>query len=146
MKNLQLPFGTLIIINGIVFIYSCSKDAVTHNVADSKVELRSSGCDGAPMAAPKILPTPFILDGACCFTLQFSPVYIPESPYQVVGLDSLGNSLATKPNGFCTGELSNPGYTLECCITDIASSITISLNPGGPNATCVEIDLPCSEL
>lgn len=142
MKNLQFFFSTLIIITGIVFIYSCSKDAVTHNVADGKVEVRSSGCDGAPMAVPDVTldPSP---PGLCCFTLQFSPVYIPESPFQVVGLDSLGNSLATKPNGFCTGTLSNPGYTLTCCITQLAASIAISLNPSGPGATCVEIDLPC---
>jgi len=95
------------------------------------------------MAAPKVTlePSP---PGLCCFTLQFSPVYIPNSPYQIIGLDSSGNSLALKPNGTCTGNLSYPGYTLTCCITSLASSITISLNPGGPGATCVEITLPCN--
>jgi hypothetical protein len=95
------------------------------------------------MAAPKVLAF-WTENGNCCFTLQFSPVYIPNTPYQIIGLDSGGNSLALKPNGVCTGTLSNPGYSLTCCITPLASSITISLNPGGPGATCVEIDLPCN--
>lgn len=142
MKNFKILFGFVVAFGLSLFTYSCTKDTTSDKVLDNSVELRSSGCDGTPMGAPKVTlePSP---PGLCCFTLQFNPVYIPGSPFQVVGLDSLGNSLATKPNGFCTGTLSNPGYTLTCCITQLAASITISLNPSGPGATCVEIDLPC---
>jgi hypothetical protein len=142
VKNLQFLFSMAVVIIAIFFTYSCTNDVTNDNVEDYTVEVRTSGCDGTPMGAPKVTlePSP---PGLCCFTLQFNPVYIPGSPFQVVGLDSLGNSLATKPNGFCTGTLSDPGYTLTCCITQLAASITISLNPSGPGATCVEIDLPC---
>jgi hypothetical protein len=143
MKNLKFILGSLAVVMAIFFTYSCTKDATNDIVVDGTVEVRSSGCDGTPMAAPKVLAF-WTENGNCCFTLQFSPVYIPNTPYQIIGLDSGGNSLALKPNGVCTGTLSNPGYSLTCCITPLASSITISLNPGGPGATCVEIDLPCN--
>lgn len=133
----------MVVIMAIFFTYSCNKEATVNNVDENTVEVRTSGCDGTPMAAPKVLNSS-VVNGTCCFTLQFSPVYVPGISYQIIGLDSGGNSLALKPNGVCTGNLSYPGYTLTCCITQLASTITISLNPGGPGATCVEIPLPCN--
>jgi len=127
-------------------MYSCVKETSLTNNSASIVESRASfGCDGAPMAPPKILddPSPYIENGACCFTLKFSPSYTLGLSYQIIGLDSAGNSLALMPYGYCVGTLSNSDYTVSCCITTIAASITISLNPSGPNPTCVEIPLPC---
>lgn len=112
MKNLKLIFGSLVVVMALFFTYSCTKDTTSDMVLDNSVEVKTSGCDGTPMAAPKILPTPFILDGNCCFTLQFSPVYLPGISCHIIGLDSGGNSLALKPNGVCIQPLSgsNTGF------------------------------------
>lgn len=143
MKDLKFLFGWAVVISASIFVLSCSKDTSITNNSDTTVESRSSGgCDGTPMAAPKVLNSS-VINGTCCFTLQFSPFYLPGISCQIIGLDSGGNSLALKPNGVCIQPLP-ANYTLSCCITNLASSITISLNPGGPGATCVEIDLPCN--
>jgi hypothetical protein len=143
MKDLKFFFVLAVVLSATIFVLSCSKDTSITNNSDSLLELRSSsGCDGAPMAAPKVLAD-WIENGNCCFTLQFSPVYLSGTSCQIIGLDSGGNSLALKPNGVCIQSLSSSN-TVICCITPLASSITISLNPGGPGATCVEIPLPCN--
>lgn len=142
MRYFTSLFYSFMILSVTVLIYSCSKESFTSSDINNLVELRSIKCDGAPMPPPKVIYS-YTIDGICCFKLKFSPAYLSNSPYQIIGFDSGGTSLALAPNGFYVGNL-DANNELECCIINAASSITVSLNMHDINiATCVEIPLPC---
>ncbi len=142
MRYIYYLFCSFIFLSVTLLIYSCSKESFTTSDTDNLVELRSIKCDGAPMSPPTVID-PKSIDGVCCFTLKFSPAYLSSTPYQIIGFDSAGISLALAPNGFCVDEL-DVNNELYCCITNTASSITVSLNPHDIDiARCVEIPLPC---
>lgn len=142
MKIFKILCGFLIILSAATLIYSCNDEILSTSDINNLVELRSIKCDGAPMPPPKVLHS-YTTDSTCCFTLQFSPVFLAGTACQIIGFDSNGGTLASAPNGFCVQPLGS-NNELSCCITNEASSITISLNTHDINiATCVEIPLPC---
>ncbi|MCB9310290.1 MAG: hypothetical protein H6567_09555 [Lewinellaceae bacterium] len=120
-----------------VFLTQCQQETTS---SDDKTEVRGA-CDGAQMGAPKftpIIPSP---PGLCCFNLEFSFNYPSDTGFQIIGFDPAGNSMATKPNGYCTGTLL--GNTLQCCLDDTAVSMSVTLFFPGGGSACVEMPVSC---
>ena len=123
----------------LVFLTQCQQDNTPSN---DKTEVRGA-CDGAQMGTPKFtaLPSP---PGLCCFKLEFSFVNYPAGTgFQIIGFDPAGNSMATKPNGYCTGQLS--GNTLQCCLDNTAVSMSVALFFRGGGSACVEMSASCNQ-
>jgi hypothetical protein len=133
----------------IVMWTSCQKDQATNDDLNNiKTELRvTDWCDGTPMAIPPTVKpnsTYFVDDTCCCFTLQFSPVYLLGYKWQIIGVDN--DRTYAKYNGACgelTGNFDN--YEVMTCINTRATHITVTLfYPWLPlHAYCTMLPLPC---
>mgnify|MGYP000856162503 CR=1 FL=1 len=104
MKNLKILFGSVAVVLAVFFVYSCNDEVVPTSDTNNMVESRSIKCDGAPMPPPLVIH----IDSSgttCCFKLQFSPIFLSGTPYQIIGFDSGGTTIAPATNGFCVGTL-----------------------------------------
>ncbi len=150
IQNYHFLFLSLVAVLIVMFlITSCQKDQATNDKLNNiKTELRvTDWCDGTPMPIPPVIvpPLPYIVDDSCCcFTLQFSPLYTWNVPWQVIGVDNDMTYANIDHCGDKTGTLLSD-YKITTCITTRATHITVSLLypwiPGG--GYCTMLPLPC---
>lgn len=149
IQNYFLSSSLVSVVFGMLFISSCQKETTTIDYINNiKTELRiPNWCDGTPMPIPPnfIEYLPYIEnDTCCCFKLGFSPIYLLNYNWQIIGVDC--DSTYATYNGACgeiTGKLET--YEVETCINTRATHITVTLfYPWLPNhAYCTMIPLPC---
>jgi hypothetical protein len=137
MKRFNFLFFVLLIL----VCFSCYDQEKEEVFTNLEVQNRSTLCDGAQMAPPTIN----IISnsgGLCCF--EICPNWPGQLEYQIIGFDSNNRSLASQPNGNCTGAYSGTSACFICCLTTDAAKMTIIFFYPNGSAACVEVNSPCN--